>query len=562
MKRFAAVASALLMLLEGLPAFAQTDPQQKQPGFSATIDVRVINIDVVVTDKKGNPIKGLKKGDFEVLENGTPQKITNFSEISVPAQPPTKKPVEPEVKAAPAVPVQVPENQKRKIIIFVDNLSLNPFNRNRVFDSMEKFVKTAMRPGDEAMVATWNRSMKVRVPFTTDSEQITQMLEGIKGESAFGVHNLSDQKQTQDQIRDAQSYDQAVAAARQYAQSVEHDLRQTVSAVNGLMTTLAGVEGKKIMVMTSEGFPMQPGKDMFYFIDDIQREKSNWQGRGSSLLEGMSFNSAGLIQSLARTANANGITLYTLHAGGLSAYGAGATAENRSPVSYNVQQAALSNSTDSLQLLAQMTGGLATVGTNNFDGAFNQIENDLEHYYSIGYRAGTERVDRQRGVAVRMKNRNYVVRARQTFVEKSVPSEMNDRVIANIFYEGQPNDLNITVTTGQPVSVEEDRFKVPVEVHIPMDNLTFLPQGEMNVASFTVYFVAANQLGDMSDVTHQSHQIRLSKSELEKAKGDYYTFSAELLLEKGPNKISVGVVDDGSYVTGFRRQNILAADLR
>jgi hypothetical protein len=68
--------------------------------------------------------------------------------------------------------------------------------------------------------------------------------------------------------------------ARTYAASVEHDLRQGVASLNALMSTLAGVEGKKILVLTSEGFPMQPGREIFTFIEEVGREKG-WQATGS-----------------------------------------------------------------------------------------------------------------------------------------------------------------------------------------------------------------------------------------------------------------------------------------
>jgi hypothetical protein len=119
---------------------------------------------------------------------------------------------EPAPAAAPTpAPVrkdEVPENLKRRIIIYVDNLSMAPFNRNRVFASMKEFVKTVMRPGDEAMIATFNRSMKVRVPFTRDPIQIEQMLDSIAGESAMGGTNASERQQVQDRIRDTDNYDE------------------------------------------------------------------------------------------------------------------------------------------------------------------------------------------------------------------------------------------------------------------------------------------------------------------------------------------------------------------
>jgi VWFA-related protein len=554
--------AAFVAALTILPTRAQEAPANTPLGkLVETVDVRVINVDVVVTDKKGNVIKGLTRDDFEILENNRLVPITNFFEVE------GTKVTSPDIPAEPAPTPgvtqkrpEIPDNLKRRIIFYIDNLSLAPFNRNRVFTQMKDFVKNVMRPGDEAMVATFNRSMKVRVPFTRDPVQVQQILDVIAGESAMGLSNISERKDIESRVRDATDYTSAVASARSYAASVEHDLRQSVASINALMGTLAGVEGKKILVLTSEGFPMQPGREMFYYIDEVAKDKG-WQ-QGSTMLEGMNFDSHSLIEDVARTANANGITMYTVHAGGLSA-GSENSAENDRPVSFQVSQAALSNTTDSMLMMADMTGGIASIQTNNFKEAFNRINRDLESYYSLGYRAGVERVDRQKNLQVRVKNRNYIARARQSFVEKSTFAEMSDRVIANLLYRTKANDLKILVKADTPRAADDDLYRVPIEVQIPMESLTFLPQGENGYAGgFDVYVVVGDKNGDMSDVNRQSHQIHIDNDQMEKTKGKYYTYQLELLMERGLNKISIGVVDEISNVSGFAREQILAQDLR
>ncbi|MEA2336188.1 MAG: hypothetical protein QOE82_195 [Thermoanaerobaculia bacterium] len=559
--RFSRVISIVLIaaLTGGPLAAQQKTPQGELPKLTENIDVRVIGVDVVVTDRKGNPVTGLTKDDFQIYENGIEKPISNFYEIEgkVAAQVVTVP--TPGVPAPPPPPKEeINEQLRRRLILYIDNLSLAPFNRNRVFKQMKEFVKEVMRPGDEAMVATYNRSLKVRTPFTRDPIQIQQTLDAIAGESAQGMANRSEFKDVMGRINDAKSYDEALADARSYASSVEHDLRQSVESINGLLTTLAGVEGKKVLVLTTEGFQIQPGREVFTLIDELAREKG-WQS--SSMLEAMSYNGGTLIESIAKTANANGITIYAIHAGGLAAGSEGMTADNQQAISYNVSSAALSNTTESLQMMTELTGGVATSRTNNFAGAFKNIERDLDSYYSLGYRAGTERVDRQRALEVRVKNKQLRVRNRQTFVEKSTFQEMSDRVIANLLYKTKANDLGIRVKVNSPTPVE-DLFKVPVEVHIPLDNLVLLQQGEAYMGGFSIYVVVGNKDGDMSDVARKSHQITIPVTEFAKAKGKYYTYTLDLMCERGLNKISVGVVDDVSNTSGFDKQQVIAQDMR
>jgi VWFA-related protein len=558
--------AALLALVLTLPAAAQNRNAQESelPRLVENIDVRIINVDVVVTDRKGNPIPNLTKDDFELFENGVPKSITNFYEVAG-GRPKAELTVAEAPGAAAPAPAEKKESDneklKRRVIFYVDNLSLAPFNRNRVFAEMKNFIDKIMRPGDEAMIATFNRSMKVRVPFTRDHMHLKQTLDAIAGESALGTANRSERKQTEDRIREARSYDEAITTARMYASSIEHDLRQSVSSLNALMSTLAGVEGKKVLVLTSEGFPMQPGREMFQMVDEMGKEKG-WAGIGSSMLEGLSFNSSTLIQSAAKAANANGITMYTVHAAGLSA-GNEMSAENSQATPYSVTFAAMSNTTESMQLMADMTGGLSSTGTNNFKYIFDRIERDLDAYYSIGYRAGTERVDRQRYLQVKVKNKNYVVRNRQTFVEKSMYAEMGDKVIANLLYRVKDNDLNILVRIGTPRPAQDGLFQIPVEIQIPMDSLSIIPQGDSAFAGgFDVYVVVADKNNDMSDLARRQHQVHLTPDDMKRIKGRFYSYSVDLLVEKGLNRISVGVVDQVSNTTGFALEQIIARDLR
>jgi hypothetical protein len=72
----------------------------------------------------------------------------------------------------------------------------------------------------------------------------------------------------------------------------------------------------------------------------------------------------------------------------------------------------------------------------------------------------------------------------------------------------------------------------------------------------------ANKDNDMSDVARKQHQVRIPKSDMGKIKGKFYTYTLELLVERGLNKISIGVVDQISNTTGFGREQIIAQDMR
>jgi VWFA-related protein len=566
-RRFLSILTISLVAAGAWTLFAQQDPgtQELEPlsSFIETIDVNIVNLDVVVTDRRGNPVHGLTAADFEVFDNGRPQPITNFYEVkgrSIIDHRPDGSVVVEDL-APEALPHEVPKRLQRRFVFFVDNLSLAPFNRLPVFSEMKKFVDENLLPGDLAMVVTFNRDIKTRVPFTDDHEFIKQTFDTIAGESAFGLQNMNERRQAESSIRDSRSYDEAVTVARSYANSVEHDLRTAANAMKSLMSTLAGVEGRKIMVITSEGLPIQPGRELFYFVDEIAVQKQ-WRSSSSIFIEGMHYDAKAVIESLGQTANANGITLYLLHAGGLAAASIGSSAEYADATPPIVATAALTNSTDSMHMLAGLTGGTATVGTNNFKGAFDRIKSDIESYYSIGYRAGVERVDRQRRIDVRSKNKDHRVRSRRTLVEKSIFTELTDRVVANLFYRGADNNLGIIMTTGAASAVDTNRYLVPIEIRIPMERMAFIPTGEVARGGLVVFVAVADDRGDMSEVQRMEQSIVLQVDELSGLSGKHYTYTADLLMARGRNTISVAVLDEASQMTGYAVQQVMAIDLR
>jgi VWFA-related protein len=140
-----------------------------QAPMSETIEVRVTNVDVVVTDKSGKPVTGLTKADFEILDNGKPQEITNLYEISEATMANAADGSAP--AAAEPVP---PEVSQRRIIIFVDNYSIHPFARNVAFAALEKSLDSLMRPGDQGMLVFWNGRQELMLPSTSNREELLQ----------------------------------------------------------------------------------------------------------------------------------------------------------------------------------------------------------------------------------------------------------------------------------------------------------------------------------------------------------------------------------------------------
>jgi len=548
---------ALSLLLLPLGGFAQDK-------LVESIEVRVTNVDVVVTDNKGNPVTGLTKDDFELLENKKPQKITNFYEAREEKNDVTVKATgEPSV-AAPAAPpaTEMPaELRRRRFLLFVDNYSMSGGTRKKVFESLEKFMDRSFTDGDQAMLVSWAGSLKVITPFTSDREKVRAGIREM-GRLNAGASSLEFAKQqTKDRVRSmlaaaAASRNasgdvgpQMLSVVRAYADDVRNKEQELLTATRVMLSTLAGVEGRKVMVFAGAHLPEKPGLEMFQWVQQAVAT-SRYPLIMNPLSEGGYESVEKLLIDLASAANSAGVTLYTV-----DTLTSNETNVQETDFGDSVEEFAnFTNTANSFNTLARLTGGVAITNTNDYNAAFTTIARDLSNYYSIGY-SPSEEGGGNRSIVVRTKNRAYTVRSRRSYVQKTTEEQASDRVIANVFQEQQKSELPVTLAVGTPEKKGRDQYEVPFQVQIaPM--LTMLPEGPQVVGGFTVYIVVGDKSGGLSDVTHTSRTIRIPAAAQKSVMSKPLIFNAAAMMRHGEQVLSVAVIDEVSHSGGFARATI------
>jgi len=166
-----------------------------------SIEVRVVNVDVIVRDRAGKPVTGLTKADFEIFENGQKREITNLYEVRAPTPAATATTA---TEPAPAAPAATPaEVRPRNIVMLVDNYSLEPFRRDQVLQSLDKFVEQ-LGPRDQIMLVLCTQKTTVVTPFTHDRNAIRAGVETIKksGNAYNRAASLEHLKQNVNQLID------------------------------------------------------------------------------------------------------------------------------------------------------------------------------------------------------------------------------------------------------------------------------------------------------------------------------------------------------------------------
>jgi VWFA-related protein len=583
------IASASLAFLVPLAALAQQQPSRT---YGETLEVRVINVDVVVTGRDGKPVTGLTKDDFELFRNGKRKEISNFLEINERSAASASAATTPSGAAAPM------PGERRHLIVFVDNTSLQPFNRDRVLTAMQTFIESTMRSNDAGMVVSWNPGLKENQPLTGNRALIIARLQEMMGTTAQGTMLRVSREQTENELRtmlkdygattfhgggvsaasppttdppqgggrgpgggdgpgargarldEKPPYDRALGAVRQYANSVMSDTKLKAEALRGLMLAFNGVQGRKALIFVTESFSTQPARQMFEYLDAIKDEfdKGSFQNPRAEITQ---YNDEPLFQIVTSAANAAGVTLYPISATGVTGGIDGADASDRGNAVHDrpVGKAPGKLVEQSLQELAAATGGLAVTGTNDFAFGLNRIANDLTMYYSLGYRADAPQSDAAEKLEVRVKKPGLAVRYRETQVRKAAPTEIADTMSANLFAGIQKNDMGVTVSIGAPAAKDDYEVIVPVIVTIPVTSLTWVPDGNDVAGKFAIFAGFTRKDGTSSKVSKVEYPLRFPAASMQDRRN--ISVKISMTMNKTTENVSVGVLDETSNATGF-----------
>ena len=546
------VAVTLCALLLSAIVFAQAT------FFSEVIEVRVTNVDVIVTGRDGKPVTGLKKEDFEIYENGVKKEISNFLELrGGPNAALTTAP-------APQTDVATSEQdiRRRDITIFIDNSAIQPFKRNEVLGHLQAFVDRNVRAGDTVAITSWSKSLKVELEPTSDKSAVDAVVKRLKTQAELG--SVAQQKeQFYDRFASAMRntrgsgdtlelppWSSAISEVRMLAATLTHDLNQRMEAVKSVMAWRRGVEGRKIMVLVTTEFDEYPAYEEFAYADSMKENFSDSDGNrcgvgrcSPAVEEAKEFQMRSIVTDIASVANSAGVTLYPIDAKGKDSGLA-----DRSATATRMTTTLLPLS-QTLRAIAADTGGTAMSGSDNWKLAFDTISNDLDTYYSLGYRSEGERKDQMKNIEVKLKNKKLSVRTRRAVIERSINSEMQDAVASNLFRPTGANDLAIKAAAGTSSAKDAETVVVPLTITIPIEKLTLVPEGTDLTARYQIYAAFIRKDGAISKVAQQPQILRFPADSLKRRKD--LTVKLDVTADTRTEAVSIGVMDELSRVTGF-----------
>ena len=345
-------------------------PEPQEPVATFRSSVRAIQVDAVVTDEDGSPVRGLTEADFEIVEKGTPQAITTFEAVDIP--------IERQLPDLADSDVVTNEGDGRIYLIVLDVISTeNGMYAKRI---LRRFFDNHFGPSDVAAVMLLDRGHRNTGQDFTSNRRL--LIEGIDRYIGYPP---------------AEAPNDAVIPGsgspfwneRGFSESTVLGIVNRMGRLMDLTEFLIKTPGRrKAMILVSEAI----GFDATDFID----------------YRGTSMRKAAQSAHAAMTAATRGnIAIYPIHPGGAGTSGLDATME--------------------LRTLASATGGFAIVNSNEFDAGFTRLVAENSIYYMLGFNSSQEKDDGLYvPVEVRVKRPGLRVHAREGYI---APFKGKDTVV-------------------------------------------------------------------------------------------------------------------------------------
>ncbi len=524
-RSLAAVAAALSLLTFSLV----TSPPASGAGgdpvglWSEVIDVRVVNLEVVVTDREGRRVTGLGPRDFTLTVDRRQIPIEYFTEVRDGGA------VSAGVESGPAaVPSLEPDAAVRtNYLVFVDEYFSVARDRDRAIDDLiaqlpllgaaDRMAVVAWNGGKLEMLSNWNGS----------PEDLQQVLQGVKDRSTSGLQRELELRSVgrASPARGGPRYLEKEHATRRLREHIERVLQAATTALR----SFARPDGRKAMLLLAGGWPYNPWDAVA--ADRLPALFSPDLGYGSCLY-----------RQLHDTANRLGYTLYPVD---VRSFGrsAGGGAMHRTPEAARAEWQRSSNREwsehSTLKLLAHQTGGRAFLNRGRKT-AFGEVVADTRSYYWLGFTPTWQGSDRRHRLEIAARDPRYEVRSRRSFSDLSRRTEVDMMVESALLFGDPPGPRVLAAKLGTARGAGFRKVEVPLALAIPLDALTFLPSREGWAAEIEIRVAVEDKHGDRNEIAVVPLRFPLAQAPQRGAVGFWKT---QVLLRRLRHDMVVSVHD-------------------
>jgi VWFA-related protein len=556
------LAAAVLVAASAAPPHARSQaPDQVFPA-----GIEQVTVDVVVVDRKGEPVTGLTKDDFTVLDEGRPQSIATFDQVSVTDTPPADAAATASPRARVATNARPVAEVGRLFVVVFDDVHLSPLNAQRAKTAVAAFVDRGAQPGDRVLLlstgggAWWS----ARLPEgRADLHGVLKHLDGrrildnarerLTDHEAvqiavyrdvplaarvqarfqrYGGRSLNAMQQSQEQATRPQGFIDPYIEQRasEAYLALRGRMNITLGVLERCFASLARSRERKAVLLVSEGFAYD------HRLDARRRAVE-----------------------AARRANA---ALYFIDTRGLEGLTSIYGAEFGEPFAEEDLMAAVadvSREGDGAENLAADTGGFSVRDTNDFAAGAVRIGRESRSYYLLGYNPGDVPADgRFRKIEVRLRRKGLSVRARRGYhapggaasSEAAAPDQRRTEpdLQRALDAPGMVSDIPLRLSASVQEDAGSGRARV---VFVAEADIAKLPAAETPAGPRTTLdtlVVAAHR--DGSEFMRSDRQAELERRPAPPGTPVWYAFTRELELQPGAHQVKLIVRDAKTRALG------------
>lgn len=543
------------------PTLAQASGE-RQPTLVVPVGVELVQVDAVVTDKDGRYVTDLAPEDFEIVEDGKTRPIANFRYVE------TDVPGRSAVSGLAPAATAPPSATARTLAIVIDDMSLTFEGNLRTRAALDRMVEEQLAPGERVAIVRTGGGMGNLQQFTADKRFLKAAIAGVPfnlagrgivasavtaGDpgSATGATPIS---QGGGAAGGPPSDPGGAAIAAMQASLNALELRQerrrqvsialgTLSSLEAVVQALARLPGRKSLLFVSEGFVLGDARD------DALRVRAR-------------------MRDVIESANRASVVVYALDAAGLRTYGAGASQILRVPSDVTDFVPNASANLRELQTgivsLAEETGGLALVNTNDFDAAIARVVRDQRGYYLLGFEPTDGSADRRgrHRVSLKVKRPDLRVRSRRTFYARTeLPAKEDTKLITTLVSPFAATDVPVRLTALFHHDPAKGSF-VRTLLHIDARQLTFHtePDGALTtqVEAASLAFGANGRFAEQAGGTYP---LRVKPEAAAAAMQSGLVLTLDIPTKPGPYQIRSAVRDVATGQAGSAYQFVEVPDV-
>src|SRR3954447_18976992 len=493
--------------------------QDTPPPFGESIDVRVVNVEAVVTDRQGKRVNGLKPEDFRLRVDGKEVPVEYFSEVrdgeagqATPEAAQTKT----------AVQGLAEGRIGTYSLVFVDDYFSIASQRDAVLKGLkadlgrlgpdDRMAIVAYDGGRLAMISNWSGSPADLAPaFDRAMARKTQGFSrrteraSLQNDEAFASQTVGDAAPLDLTTRQVGLDDNQRAYADTLIRQIKGDVQAAVSA----MRAFAAPHGRKVLLLLSGGWPFS-----------VQ----SYTAGGSVIPTKELPEGEEIYRPLASTANLLGYTLYPVDVPGVqspaadanalpppgadqpaaatgpfNAVAGGAPAQNSGALLGGFGNVSEHEIEGSLKYLAQETGGKPILNTNRAL-ALAMAREDTRSFYWLGFSPSWKHDDKGHRIQLETRRKDLQVRTRNNFLDLSRKAEVTMAVESALLFGNPPGTLKMPLRVGEVVRSQRGEIEIPVTLGLPVDLLTVVPNGNKFTAQLELRFAASDAEGNTAEI--------------------------------------------------------------